>query len=174
MVERRLPLVQSWRISEYVVPIMSWLGLFVLSLLLFGSYRRRIRSSVHATLARGGSATWRFFLMQLAVLAGAAAAMGLTVGLVEGVFPSLSFEHTVVLGHVAGRSISFNADDRVVMLFAVPLVALIPLLIISLFSALVSAYEMEEDREWWARAGAIQLSVISVWILFHAISLYGE
>ena len=164
---------RTWQVSEYLVPIMSWLGLFLLSLLLFGSYRRRIRRSTHATLARGGSATWRFFLMQLAVFAGAAAAMGLTLGLVKGVFPSLSLVRTVVLGHVAGRSISFNADDRVFMIFAVPLVALIPLLIISLFSALVSAYEMEEDREWWARAGAIQLSVIAAWILFHAISLYG-
>ncbi len=59
------------------------------------------------------------------------------------------------------------------MVFAVPMVTLTLMTSCSLFCAVLGIYEMEEDREWWVRAGGWLLALDMVWIVGHALMLYG-
>jgi len=70
------------------------------------------------------------------------------------------------------HALDFHVDQRLLMTFGLPFITLVPLLTVSLLSGLLGNFEMEEDREWWARVAAIQLAAITVWMLAHAIALY--
>lgn len=126
-----------------------------------------------------------YWYLRLAIVIVAAFATGLAAVLAFRVFPWLMQGHTVLsalvtsnitLGHAtspAPGSWSVLCDQRLFMILAFPLFTLVPLLTISLFCGLLASFEREQDREWWARAGAIELAIIVAWVLMHAVSLYG-
>jgi hypothetical protein len=68
--------------------------------------------------------------------------------------------------------LNIGGDDKLFAVLALPLFTIVPLVSTSLFAGLLGSFELEEDREWMSRAGAIQLAIIAVWILAHALSLY--
>jgi hypothetical protein len=79
------------------------------------------------------------------------------------------------LYHPHGSHIAVWAGDggRLFILFALPLIWAVLLFASSLFSGLLGIYELEEDREWFARSGGLMLIVMIGWISAHAIAMYG-
>jgi len=69
----------------------------------------------------------------------------------------------------------FPADGTsLLVLLALPLVWTVLLVSSSLFSGLIGIYEMEDDREWWARAGGFMFLLMTGWISAEAVALYGN
>jgi hypothetical protein len=67
-----------------------------------------------------------------------------------------------------------GSDHRLFIVFAVPIVITILMAATSLFCALMGWFEMEEDREWWARMGGAFLIFNLIWISAHGIAFYGQ
>ena len=67
-----------------------------------------------------------------------------------------------------------GSDDRLFIVFALPLTLVILMSTTSLFCALMGVFEMEEDREWWVRCGAAFFIFSVVWIVGHAIAFYAQ
>ena len=161
-------------------------GLACLCGKVFSVYTQELEATTHQYLVKGTSRFWRALYLAIAAVVSAALASGLAVLLTWKVLPFLTLTHNVPVGHKSGSPFccqaappnvawfTFPADDRIFMIFAVPLVIMIPLLTVSLLSGLLGLFEQEEDREWWSRVGAIQLAFIVTWIAAHAITLYSK
>jgi len=165
---------------------ISLVGLLFLCRAIFRTYTAHVRVSKHAYLVQGRQKKLRGVYMFLAAIISAAWATGLAALLGLLIFPALaqhlavtSFSPTGALfccdvvtpGQQQG-AFSFHADQRLIMTFGLPLITLVPLFTVSLLSGLLGNFEVEEDREWWSRAAAIQLAVICGWALAHAVALY--
>jgi len=150
------------------------LYVFVLTLISFGligtfiviSYRARIKdirvSRWNSTVAAGAMAA-------IATAVCSAATCGLLYLLHHNIYRFLL--------HHDGHSMLFQryeADDRLFIVFALPLVLSALMLVSSLFCALMGIYEMEEDREWWVRCGGCFLLFNLFWIVGHGLAFYGR
>ena len=164
--------VELWRgLPRQVIPQRAWqaaaaialLGFLVMAGMLFRSNRQRVLASGEAQKVKGWRGVIRGVQMLAAALAAAAATFALLRVLAK-LFPYLLQVHQWKYRLVI--------DDRLFAILALPLFTLVPLLAVSLFAGLVGVFEQEEDREWFSRAGAIQLAFIVVWIGIHAVSLY--
>jgi hypothetical protein len=58
------------------------------------------------------------------------------------------------------------------VLFGFPLIWACLMIASSLFSGFVGIFEEDIDREWWARAGGLMMSVLGFWIVAEAIAMY--
>ncbi len=164
--------VELWRgLPGQVIPQRAWhaataialLGFLVMAGMLFRSNRKRVLASGEAEKVRD----WRGAIRGVQMLAAALAAASATVALLwvlAKLFPYLLRTHQWKYHLVT--------DDRLFAILALPLFTLVPLISVSLFAGLVGVFEEEEDREWFSRAGAIQLAFIVSWIGIHAVSLY--
>lgn len=63
------------------------------------------------------------------------------------------------------------ANGGLFILFSLPIVWGTLILASSLFSGMIGIYELEEDREWWARAGGMMLMIIVGWMAALAVAL---
>lgn len=174
---------------------ISLMGLCALVIGVFRSYTRAVQTSEHGYLVEGRQKKKRALYMTLAAIVSAVAATSLAAVLGLLVFPALTQHTSVTSGASTGalfccnpvvsspdqppaaapvnaNKLAFHVDQRLMMTFGLPLLTLIPLFTVSLLSGLLGNYEMEEDREWWSRIGAVQLAVAVGWILASAISLY--
>ncbi len=145
------------------VLLISWLGFARLGAGVCHSYQNAV--STGRTAAHRESHRLKDILAtQSAALISALATAGLLAWVVDRVFPHLT--------HCPPGSESIALQDRLFTIFAPPLVTMIPLLTVSLFSGLVGVFEQEEDREWLSRAGGAQLAVVVGWVLAHSVTLY--
>ncbi len=142
--------------------VLAEAGIFCLGLGVYRSYFRRLRWSTHKSLIEGFSN----FLRKAGIFVA-----GLASALVSIALAGLFYE--VVLPATATQPVDFASDQRLLVTFGLPLITLIPFLTTSLLSGLLGIFEAEEDREWWSRAGAIQLAIVVVWIVGLTIALYG-
>jgi hypothetical protein len=136
--------------------VISLMGLWLLCWAIFKKDFQTLKLSAHRYLAEGWYAVRRFLYIFSSGVVAALAAAGMAAFLNSKVFPAL------------------HVDGRIFVIFALPILTFAPLLTISLLSALLGNIETEEDREWWSRAGAMQLALITVWHLAHAIALYSH
>ena len=169
-----------------VVFAISLAGLWLLCWKLFKKDVAILQASAHQDLAEGRNLFWRFLYIFLLGLVAALAATGMAVFLNAKVFPALAGDYILAIYRKpfsflachapapVDPSFCFHVDDRVYMILALPILTLAPLITISLLSALLGNIETEEDREWWSRAGAMQLAIIAGWILAHTIALYSQ
>ena len=152
----------DWKSVALGVLILAGLGIFFLCRGILKSDVRRLLQSEHSALTYGEAFTRRMVQFFLAGAAATALATGLAVWFYLGVLTKL-----------ANPPIASGANEWPLMTFGLPLVILIPLLAISLLCGLLGVFEMEEDREWWSRAGAVQLAATTVWIAAFSLTLYG-
>jgi hypothetical protein len=68
---------------------------------------------------------------------------------------------------------SYASDRRLFIVFGLPFTITILMATTSLFCALLGLFEVEEDREWWARCGGALLIFNLAWIVAHGIAFYG-
>ena len=59
--------------------------------------------------------------------------------------------------------------SRRFVLFAFPLVWLVLIAASALFSGFLGIFEKDVDREWWARAGGLMMSVLGGWLVMEAM-----
>jgi hypothetical protein len=159
-----IDLTTRWRWYYWAVFLISCVGFATLAMLLFLSYRRRVVLSSRPNLVHGAQGALRFLLMQVAALVSAFVTTELLVLLALHVFPQLVKTHAVRYG--------LTPDERLYTILALPLITLVPLVSHSLFSGLLGIFEQEEDREWMSRVGGLQLALITVWVVAHAVALY--
>ncbi len=151
-------------------------GYLLLSGSFFVAYLRRTKGLL---LGRWHGRPVVIALMALTSLAAAVVASGL-LGLVEGTMIHTLARHKTYVtesvwmnGHWQLHG-HLQFDNRLLIIFAVPLVTLVLIVSSSLFCALLGGYEMEEDREWWMRCGGCLLSLDAMWIVGHGLVLYGQ
>ena len=159
-----IDLTTRWRWYYWAVFRISYVGFATLATLLFLSYRRRVVLSSRPNLVHGAQGALRFLLMQVAALVSAFVTTELLVLLALHVLPQLVKTHAVRYG--------LTPDERLYTILALPLITLVPLVSHSLFSGLLGIFEQEEDREWMSRVGGLQLALITVWVVAHAVALY--
>ena len=79
---------------------------------------------------------------------------------------------------LTGKGSTFLADHasggRLFIVFALPLTITLLMSTTSLFCALLGLFEVEEDREWWARCGGALLIFNLAWIVAQGIAFYGQ
>jgi hypothetical protein len=145
-----------------------WIALVAFFLLggsIYLAYRDRVTGRM---LSWGRGTETVISVILITAVASAAVTSVLLWVLKENVFPWL-LAQTVPLPNVDGT----DAAEWLFVVFAVPLVTLTLMTSSSLFCAVLGIYEMEEDREWWVRAGGWLLALDTVWILGHGLTLYG-
>jgi hypothetical protein len=92
---------------------------------------------------------------------------------------ALSILHGVVFPFLVAPRIQwqwFNVHvgrEGLFVTLSVPLVIACLLSITSLLCAVLGLFEMEEDREWWVRAGGALLAFASMWTVAHALAFFG-
>lgn len=185
--------------SARIVFIISYIGLLLLVMLgVFPKYTDRLRGSAHEYLVRGYRKVLRGAYMAGAATLSAAFATALAALVGLYLFPALAQHNSVSeaprsgaafccqipiatnsnatrgtnAGSADGKVLSFDYDQRLLMTFGLPIITFIPLLAVSLLSGFLGNFEMEDDREWWSRSGAIQMAIIGAWIAANAIALY--
>lgn len=185
--------------SAVVIFGISGIGSLLLVILgVFPKYTHRLRRSAHGYLVTGyRKVALGLYMASAAMLSAAfATALAALVGLY--LLPALAQHNSVTQAARTGaafccqipiasessnlakdndagtkrRAISFDKDQRLLMTFGLPVITFIPLLAVSLLSGFLGNFEMEDDREWWSRAGAIQMAIVGVWIVANAIALY--
>lgn len=58
-------------------------------------------------------------------------------------------------------------------IFAVPILATIFWLAVTLNAGITRRWRSEDDREWWARAGGIMLAFVAAWVMLSTLVIYG-
>ena len=185
--------------SAVVIFSISGIGFLLLVMLgVFPKYTHWLRHSAHGYLVTGYRKVLRGLFMASTALVSAALATALAALVALYLFPDLAQHSSVTDAPRSGAAfccqiptvsetsnaatgnsvssksqvMSFDTDQRLLMTFGLPIITFIPLLALSLLSGLLGNFEMEDDREWWSRAGAIQMAIVGVWIAANAIALY--
>ncbi len=157
---RRLP--ATVRVDLATSPI-ALLGFGAVSLSIFLAYKRRVAQH---NLNRWRRKAIAVVMVTLAAIVIGAITSSLLVLVQHKVFQRL-------LPSSGWEQIDLGNGNRLFVVFALPLVISALLISASLFCALLGLYEMEEDREWWVRCGGWLLAFNVMWILAHAVALYG-
>lgn len=168
-------LAESWLIEEergaWDYSLSWWtLGiLFALALICFGalalsfwiSYRRRLKDSGTREKHSGRRKAGELIAVMASTVAVSAAAVGLLDLLAVRLLPQLTLQRGW-------------CGDQVMLIAALPSICLVLALGSSMLSGLLSDYEQEDDREWWARAGGLIISLVLAWIGVHAAVFYAR
>jgi hypothetical protein len=147
-----------------------WIALTVFVLIggsIFLSYKDRVTGRM---LSWGRGTETVISVILVTAVASAAVTTALLKMLEKNLFPWL-LAHTVKLP--GATTSDKEAAQWLFVVFALPLVTLTLMTSCSLFCAVLGIYEMEEDREWWVRAGGWLLALDVVWIFGHGLALYG-
>jgi hypothetical protein len=160
----------AWFSAFWPKAMIALVGYGMLAASIWDAYRKRL-SDTKAPKEQSGF--WRqpsvvLVLAGLAVILISALTSELLLLVQWLVFPHLmAGGGPAWLGH-------FAYGDRLFLVFALPLILSCVLITTSLFCALLGLFEMEEDREWWVRAGGWLLRFCLAWIVAHGIAFYGE
>ena len=111
----------------------------------------------------------KIILWELFVSLVSGAVGGLLVGVTVTVILGNPYLATTLLGH----RVTPLTHTAIYLCVAPPLFMLAFLLSESLFIGLTSYVTGDEDREWWARAGAWMLIAGLGWLLFHLLVIFG-
>src|SRR6185503_13479834 len=84
----------------------------------------------------------------------------------------------MIVGFIASAVINlvmpiFHTQEILYSIFSVPIILLLVSVEGLLITGFASWFSKDDDREWWARAGAWLLIVIVAWILVHSLVVYG-
>ena len=165
MVSRRLP----WHLhAEYSASTLFYLSVVnfaVVGFSIFLAYKDRV---AERNLSFGRAKAMPLFMALLAVVVISAMTSGLISLLQAYVCPNL-FKF-----HAHSDFVIFHEHLlRLFIIFGLPFIITILTIASSFFCALLGVFEMEEDREWWARAGGCFLLFNLFWIFAHAVAFYG-
>jgi hypothetical protein len=156
----------------------SW-GTFSIALVAFllmgSSIFLAYRERVTGRMVSWGRGAWTVLSVIVAAAAACAALVSLLLWTLENFLLVRLANYQVFLPGFQTKSPSnaVDAKDWLFVVFALPLVTLALMTSGSMFCALLGIYEMEEDREWWVRAGGWILALDVLWMAGHALVLYG-
>jgi hypothetical protein len=109
----------------------------------------------------GRSNFWKF--------AGASGLASLLIGIAQIINGFLLWYFATQFFHIKG----YDYDSRLYIIFAVPIVLAIWALSGVLMAGFTSRFTLDEDLEWWARAGAWIMITMVVWVAVNSLVLYG-
>lgn len=172
-------IVASWLLTDWQLPIAGGIfsddGLLIkagicvfdfgaLTVFIWLAYKAGLQKVQRSVLR---DKIWAAAMGALATLAISALTAWL-LQLIRLLYPTLleGKGSTFLAHHASGQ--------RLFIVFGLPLTITLLMSTTSLFCALLGLFEVEEDREWWARCGGGLLIFNLSWILAHSIAFYGQ